>query len=175
MKIVQSAVFHSCFGDAVRIGDWTMALSLIRKGGAGLTQHVDPGPLFFWLIDHNAPALLVVTLLAHLVQLHRLNPNKIRLLEYCMDQPESKTNSLETFCSLMALGLNPNVLAASGETLLQKAMAQNNVAHVREMIRFGIDPVQKSVFGNESSTNIEEAKLLDTVAAKLVCQKFGHL
>lgn len=150
-----------------------MALSLIRKSGVRLTLHGDHGTLLFWLIDHDAPTILVVTLLADFVRTYSLNPNKIRLLEHCMEQPVSKANALETFCSLLALGLSPNVLAGSGATLLQKAMAENRVRHVIEMLRFGLDPFQKSAFGSESASNIEEAKLLDTLAANLVWQKYS--
>ena len=91
-----------------------------------------------------------------------------------MHESSTKENAFEIFSSLLKMGLTPNVLiGGSGCTLLQLAMDLNKVREVKELLRYGVDLHQMSVYGSESTSNLEEAKLIGNAAAQLVLESMA--
>ena len=93
-------------------------------------------------------------------------------LEVCLRLSLTKENSPTTFAALLESGASPNVMVG-GATLLQHAMLLNRVREVKELLRHGVDPNQRSLFGIESTTNVEEAKAINNEAARLVLAAFS--
>jgi hypothetical protein len=52
------------------------------------------------------------------------------------------------------------------------ASEHNAAREVQALLRYGVDPCQMSIFGRESSTNLEEAGRLGNEAAKMVLAHF---
>ena len=67
------------------------------------------------------------------------------------------------------------MIADGGATLLQKAIELNKTKEVAALLVRGVEPLQMSVFGAESTTNIQEAMLAGNDAAKLVLEKFAKV
>jgi hypothetical protein len=160
------------FVEFVRAGDWQSAMALVNRDLVISTLPHPCTSMLERLVESNAPSELVVSFLARCCQEQAINPNSLGLLELCMNMSSTKANALETFAALLDFGLSPNVLADGGATLLQRAIELNKTREVAALLAHGVDPLQMSVFGAESTTNIEEATLADNGAAKLVLQKF---
>lgn len=91
-----------------------------------------------------------------------------------MHESSTKENAFEIFSSLLKMELTPNVLIGGrGCTLLQLAMDLKKVREVNELLRYGVDLHQMSVYGSESTSNLEEAKLISNAAAQLVLESMG--
>ena len=130
--------------------------------------------MFAWLITLEAPIELVIALLQYAAEHESIDLNKLGLLELSMHESSTKENAFEIFSSLLKMGLTPNVLiGGSGCTLLQLAMDLNKVREVKELLRYGVDLHQMSVYGSESTSNLEEAKLISNAAAQLVLESMG--
>jgi len=91
-----------------------------------------------------------------------------------MDVMPTNSNAFEAFSKLLAFGLSPNVYANGGSTLLQKAIEHNRIDAVAELIRYGVDPYQKSVFGSESTDALEEARNASNAAGRMVLDRFAQ-
>jgi hypothetical protein len=83
-----------------------------------------------------------------------------------------KTHDDEILKMREKCAVSPNLLLDGGSTLLQRAMAHNQVREVRELLRHGVDPNQGSIFGLEGASNLEEAALLMNDASRLVLEHF---
>lgn len=95
-----------------------------------------------------------------------LDPNRLGLLEFCLEDIHRRSNAPGTFSALLALGLDPNAIADGGRTLFQKAMEWNRIEQVHELLRFGATPNRTSVMGYESASNLEEALAMDNASAR---------
>jgi ankyrin repeat protein len=168
-KKVHSMSARNEFMERVREGEWESALLVVRNGtvsnlGASVLAR---------LIELNAPTELVLALLEHCVRSEAIDPNQLGLLEKCMMESTTKANAVKTFEALLEFGLTPNVIADGGWTLLQKAMELNKVHEVEKLLHHGVDPHQKSIFGVESATNLEEAARIGNAASRVALKKFG--
>jgi hypothetical protein len=161
----------SDFFAAVREGDWALATSLVVQRDVAPFSDA-PSPVYVWLVELNAPPRLIVDLLHLHGKSQPLDKVKKDLMETCLRESTTKGNAFETFALLLADGVSPNLIVDGGSTLLQKAMELNRAREVRELLRYGADPNQTSVFGRESSTNLEEAARLDNEAAKIALTAF---
>lgn len=161
------------FLECVREADWASALLLVERGQLESSLVVADSPVFARLIELDAPANLIVSLLKHFVRTQSVDQDRLGLLEICLCQSSTKAHAFETFSSLLAHGLSPNIIVAGkGCTLLQEAMELNKVREANELISHGVDPQQMSVYGGESTSNLEEAMRLGNAAAKVVLMHF---
>lgn len=161
------------FLEHIHNGDWASALLLAQQGRLASYLNTSGSSIFAWLIELNAPPDLIVALLGHYINTESVDPNHLGLLEKCIYESNSKTNAFETFSSLLAYGLSPNVIVCGkGCTLLQEAMELNKVREVNELLKYGVDPYQMSIFGKESTSNLEEAARVGNAAGELVLNKF---
>lgn len=160
--------------DCIREGGWPSALALVHSQNF-ITKIATPGSsVFAWLITLDAPTELVIALLQYAAKHESIDLNKLGLLELSMHESSTKENAFEIFSSLLKMGLTPNVLIGGrGCTLLQLAMDLNKVREVKELLRYGVDLHQMSVYGSESTSNLEEAKLISNAAAQLVLESMG--
>ena len=154
------------FIESVRSGDWAGALALTRTGELGAAMKTPSRSVFHWLIELDAPTILVVALLGRCMRAGSLDPNTLGLLEFCLEDIHRRSNAPGTFSALLALGLDPNVIADGGRTLFQKAMEWNRIEQVRELLRFGADANCTSIMGRESESNLEEALATDNASAR---------
>lgn len=162
------------FLESLRNADWSNASELLDSGDQiDCSVQTPSSSVFNWLIELDAPSNLVVKLVQHCVSSSDLDADRLGLLETCMRLSNTKANAFETFRKLLTHGLSPNVIADGGATLLQKAMEHNKTREVRELLLHGIDPHQMSVFGIESTSNLEEAKQIGNEACELVLSKFA--
>jgi hypothetical protein len=158
----------------IRQADWVSALTLVKSQDFSTQIQTPESSVFVWLIKLNAPTELIIALLKFAAEHESIDVNELGLLEVSMDESSTKTNAFEIFSSLLKMGLTPNVVVAGrGCTLLQMAMELNKVREVKELLRYGVDLQQMSVFGRESTTNLEEAKLIGNAAALLVLESAG--
>jgi hypothetical protein len=95
------------------------------------------------------------------------------ILEECLILSTTHSNALETFRSILALGMDPNVTSASGLTLFQRAIRLNRVWEVAEMLKAGVSSTHMSVFGSESMSNIDAAFCAGNEAGELALAWFG--
>ena len=163
------------FIEFVRAGDWQSAQELVSRDVVISARPQSCASILVQLIEMNAPSELVVRLLAKCCQQYSIDPNGFGLLELCMNMSGTKANAVETFTALLDFGLSPNVIADGGATLLQKALELNKTKEVAALLVRGVEPLQMSVFGAESTTNIQEAMLAGNDAAKLVLEKFAKV
>jgi hypothetical protein len=159
---------------SIRCGDWVEALLLVEGGTVTPTIRSpvpsirSPEPsIFAWLIEINAPPALLTRLLKNWADQGAVDSDSLGLLEFCMYFDLTHSHALPTFAALLDLGLSPNTIIDSGATLLQKAMELDKIREVKLLLQYGVNPQQSSVFGSESTTNLEEAASLQTNAAKL--------
>jgi hypothetical protein len=152
----------------VREGDWTAATAEISAGRAGSWVETPNDSVFLWLIDINAPTALIVALLEYSKNHEGLEFNRLGLLEECIERSTTRSNAFETFSALLAWGLSPKVYAIGGCTLLQKAIALDRTREVAVLLRYGADPLQRSIFGDESTSAIDVAKESRNAAADIV-------
>jgi ankyrin repeat protein len=162
------------FLDAVRAGNWSTAHSLIRNGAVSQSINTPSSSIYEWLVECNAPPPLIADLLRLHPQLETLPRAECGLMEACLRESLTKSNAFDTFSLLLKEGVSPNLVVESGSTLLQLAMQLNRVREVRELLRHGVDPNQMSIFGQESTSNLEEAAKLANDAAKLVLDHFAR-
>jgi ankyrin repeat protein len=162
------------FIDAVREGNWSAAHLLVREGAVSPSLETPSSSVYEWLVEVNAPPELISDLLRLHPASETLHRVKCSLMEACLRASATKSNAFGTFALLLAEGVSPNLIVDGGSTLLQQAMELNRVREVRELLRHGVDPSQMSVFGRESTSNIDEAARLTNEAAKLVLEYFGR-
>lgn len=163
---------NSDFLDCVRNGDCISALSLVERREVSSSVPTPASSVFAWLIEINAPTQLVIELLRHCVRSEGIDVNRLGLLEVCLKESPTTENAPNTFSSLLAFGLSPNVIVEGGATLLQKAIELNRTVEVTALLNNGVDPYQMSVFGRESTNNIAEAVNAGNAAGDLVVAKY---
>lgn len=160
------------FMSAVQDGDWCAAHELIRQGAVPASLET-PGPsVCERLVGLNAPPQLISDLLRQHSGLETLPRLQSGLMAECLRVSATNSNAFATFALLLAQGVSPNLILDGGSTLLQRAMAHNRIREVRELLRHGVDPDQRSIFGLEAASNIEEAALLTNEASRLVREHF---
>ena len=170
---VRSMNMSQSFLDCVRDADWQAAINLVQQGDVPSAIFEPRASLFSKLVDLNAPADLIVSLLDSLIRREALEAEKLGLLAQCMNASASKSNAFATFSALLAYGLTPNCwVIGKGSTLLQEAMELNKVREVEVMMRYGPDPHQMSVFGPESTSNVDEAMRIKNAAATVALCAF---
>lgn len=157
---------------SIRCGDWINAFLLVNSGAVTSTISVPGTSIFAWLIELNAPTELVTLLLKKWITQESIDVNRLDLLELCIYHSLTKSNAQPTFYALLNLGLSPNVIVNGGATLLQRAMELDKKREVELLLQYGADPQQLSVFGPESTTNLQEAESLETKAAQLAADWF---
>jgi len=158
---------------AMKEADWAYALSLLRSGSLSWSSPPLPEDVPYQLIELNAPAELVVLSLLRWARDTRGDINRSALLDQCMVLSHRHSNAFATFTSLLGVGLSANGIAEGGCTLLQRAISLNLVSEARELLRYGVSANQMSVFGLESTSNIEEAAAATNQAGAIVLQHFA--
>jgi hypothetical protein len=161
------------FLDAARDANWKLAVSILES-------HDDPSEIVCpsaspvaWFIRLNAPPDVVVQCLRHYLRGEATEADRLGLLELCISLVSSNSNALPTFRALLTSGLSPNTWIEGGNTLLQHAVELNRTSEVAELLRHGVDPHQMSIFGIESTSNLEGARQAGNAAGALVLAKFG--
>jgi ankyrin repeat protein len=150
--VLNLIIYRTDFIESVNRGDWSTAAQLARFVNASM---VIPGrSVPAWLIDLNAPSLLVVAVLEAIAQNDNIDLDQQGLLGCCLEASTTKSNSLETFAALLSFGISPNSFVDSGETVFQKALARNLVEEVKLLLTYGVDPYQMSLFGDESTSRL---------------------
>ena len=162
------------FVEAVREANWSYADSLIEQGEVSPLLEIANTSVYEWLVQVNAPSQLVIDLLRRHPESEALGRLKSNLMESCLRESSTKGNAFGTFALLLAEGISPNLIVNGGCTLLQEAMELNRTREVRELLRYNVDPHQMSVFGRDSSSNIDEAARLKNEAAELVLTHFAQ-
>jgi hypothetical protein len=162
------------FIDAVRSGDWALAQSIVRTGEVSPFLEVPASSVYDWLVEVNAPPELIIELMRQHPTPEFLTRVHGSLMETCLRESTTKSNAFGTLVLLLAEGVSPNRIVDGGCTLLQKAMELNKVREVRELLRYGVDPNQMSVFGRESASNLDDAARLGNEAARIVLAHFGR-
>lgn len=157
---------------ALREADWVSARSLVESGDLTWATPPLPQNVPARLVELNAPATLVVASLLRWAGDTRADVNRTGLLEACMLLSRQHSNAFSTFSSLLSVGLSANAIADGGATLLQRAMELNLVCEVQELLRHGVEADQMSVFGRESTSNLEEARVAANKAGDIVLEHF---
>jgi len=160
------------FLDAVRDGNWTAAHELVGQGAVSASHESPNSSVCEWLVELNAPPELVADLLRQHSDSETVQRAQSNLMSECLRLSATKSNAFDTFALLLAQGVSPNLIVEGGSTLLQRAMAHNQVREVRELLRHGVDPNQVSIFGLESASNLEEVALLTNEASRVVLEHF---
>lgn len=171
-KMFFMATAEDSFLDLVRAAEWQQAQLVLDSGEVSLTACPMGLSVFPWLIENNAPATLVVSLIERYRQTVSIDLDRAGLLESCMKESSTKGNAFKTFCALLQVGFSPNIITECGETLLQSAMRLNKTCEVKMLIEHGADPYQMSVFGIESTSNLQEAKSIQNEASVTALQEF---
>jgi hypothetical protein len=158
---------NASFAEAVRDADWDQALSVLKSADDPFSVQCSSSSPIARFIELNAPPHAVTECMREYAKSKHVEVDRLGLLELCIDLSNSKSNAFPTFKALLAAGMSPNVTVSSGDTLLQHAISLNRVLEVEELLRHGVDPHQMSVFGLESTSNIEGAKLAGNAAGDL--------
>lgn len=121
----------------------------LRFGGAGSLPQ--------YLVELNAPPEVVLESLRICAGEAPLREDRLGLLAQCVTLAMTHSNAFGTLSTLLLAGLDPNVIVADGDTLLQYALRLDRVREVEELLRFSVDPHGRSCFGPESCSNLEAA------------------
>jgi len=158
------------FLQSVRDGNWTEASALVHSGDVDSSIPSPSHSVLTWLIELDAPTTLIVDLLNLLVRKESIDPNSMGLLDTCLDFAMNRANAFSTFVALLDYGLSPNVIISGGCTLFQKAIELNRVHEVEALLKHGVDPDQMSVFGRESTSNLDEATSAENAAGRIAIE-----
>jgi hypothetical protein len=162
------------FLEAVRDADWNLALSVLgSQGDPSAVRCPSPSPVA-WFIELNAPPNVVVQCLRQYTKAEGVEADRLELLELCIALSNSNSNALPTFKALLSAGLSPNIIVDGGDTLLQHAINLNRVPEVEELLCYGVDPHQMNIFGMESTSNLDGARLAGNAAGAIALAKFNE-
>jgi hypothetical protein len=161
------------FLEAAKVSDWARALSILEAADHPRSV-VCPAPsLPAWLVDVNAPPHVVVSCQRLLASTDDIRSDCYGLLERCASLAYVNSNAYPTFAALLAAGARPNKIICGGETLFQHLVVLNRVREVQEILKYGVDPDQMNVFGQESNSNRAAVEIPVNEAARIAHARFS--
>jgi hypothetical protein len=161
------------FIEAVRASDWALALSILEAANHPGSVESPAGSLPVWLVEVNAPPQVVIACQRHLATEHDIQSDCFGLLEQCASLADVNENAYPTFAALLAAGASPNKIIRGGQTLFQNLVALNRVREVQDLLRFGVDPDQMNVFGQEGNSNRAAVEIPVNEAARIAHARFS--